>query len=119
MSFKARRIKGLDRAKVPADRRTGDSNELTRRDFMVATSVVLASSAVFGKNSESPLANDRHRPRYHLMPPSAWLNDPNGPLFWKSQYHLFYQYASVVSNTATKHWAHAVSTDLVHWKNLG
>lgn len=94
-------------------------NDISRRDFMVATSVVLASSVVFGKNSESPLANDRHRPRYHLMPPSAWLNDPNGPLYWKGQYHLFYQYASVVSNTATKYWAHAVSTDLVHWKNLG
>lgn len=114
MSFEVKRKKSS-----PADRRPGASNELSRRDFMIATSVVLASSAVFGKDAASALASDRHRPRYHLMPPSAWLNDPNGPLYWKGQYHLFYQYASVVSNTATKHWAHAVSTDLVHWKNLG
>jgi beta-fructofuranosidase len=53
------------------------------------------------------------------MPPSAWLNDPNGPLHWKGQYHLFYQYSPVISNFGPKYWGHAVSRDLVHWKNLG
>ncbi len=53
------------------------------------------------------------------MPPSAWLNDPNGPLYWKGRYHLFYQYSPVLSNFGTKYWGHAVSTDLVHWRNLG
>jgi len=53
------------------------------------------------------------------MPPSLWLNDPNGPLQFKGRYHLFYQYAAQISNVATKYWGHAVSTDLVHWKNLG
>ena len=91
----------------------------TRRDFIIMTSVVASSSTILRTTSGSPLASDRHRPQYHLMPPSAWLNDPNAPLFWKGQYHLFYQYASVISNTATKHWAHAVSTDLVQWRNLG
>lgn len=53
------------------------------------------------------------------MPPSAWLNDPNGPLYWKGRYHLFYQYSPVLSIFGTKYWGHAVSSDLVHWKNLG
>jgi beta-fructofuranosidase len=101
------------------DMREKEGNGFTRREFMVMTSVAASSCAIFGGISASPLASDRHRPRYHLLPPSAWLNDPNGPLFWKGHYHLFYQYAAVISNTATKHWAHAVSTDLVHWKNLG
>jgi beta-fructofuranosidase len=48
-----------------------------------------------------------------------WMNDPNGPIYWKGRYHMFYQYAPVISNSATKYWGHAVSTDLVHWKNLG
>ena len=65
------------------------------------------------------LASDRHRPRFHLMPPSLWLNDPNGPLHFRGRYHLFYQYAPAINNLATKYWGHAVSTDLVHWKNVG
>jgi beta-fructofuranosidase len=97
----------------------------TRRKFLGAASATLAS-AVFPSVSlwaEQPqasvLAKDRHRPRYHLMPPSLWLNDPNGPLQFRGRYHLFYQYAPVISNMGTKYWGHAVSTDLVHWKNLG
>jgi len=91
----------------------------TRREFIAAVSVALASTALNGADLASPLITDRHRPRFHLMPPSAWLNDPNGPLYWMGRYHLFYQYSPVISNTGTKYWAHAVSTDLVHWENLG
>ena len=92
---------------------------VTRREFIAVASATLASVAVRGQTSVNLLASDRHRPRFHLMPPSAWLNDPNGPLYWKGRYHLFYQYSPVISNTGTKYWAHAVSTDLVHWQNLG
>lgn len=38
------------------------------------------------------LATDIHRPRYHFLPPSNWMNDPNGFIQWAGQYHLFYQY---------------------------
>jgi len=92
---------------------------ITRRKFIAGASVTLASSALGGQSRGSALASDRHRPRFHLMPPAAWLNDPNGPLYWKGRYHLFYQYSPVISNFGLKYWAHAVSSDLVHWKNLG
>ena len=92
---------------------------VTRREFLVAASATLAATRLFGESSARSLASDRHRPRYHLMPPSAWLNDPNGPLYWKGQYHLFYQYSPVISNFGTKYWGHAVSSDLVRWSNLG
>jgi beta-fructofuranosidase len=93
---------------------------VTRREFIAAASVTLLSTAVLGQQSpQSPLAMDRHRPRFHLMPPSAWLNDPNGPLYWEGRYHLFYQYSPTISNFGTKYWGHAASSDLVHWKNLG
>ena len=98
---------------------------ITRREFMMAATATVASAVLLAPNlmGEGPtatdLASDRHRPRFHLMPPSFWLNDPNGPLQFKGRYHLFYQYAPQVSNTATKYWGHAVSSDLVHWKNLG
>src|SRR3984893_3609879 len=93
-------------------------NGVTRREFIVAFATV-AGTALLGQSGGIALAADRPRPRFHLIPPSAWLNDPNGPLYWKGRYHLFYQYSPIVSNTGPKHWAHAVSTDLVHWKNLG
>lgn len=64
------------------------------------------------------LATDPHRPRYHFLPPSAWMNDPNGLIYWKGHYHLFYQYVPNDPPWKTKHWGHAVSQDLVHWIDL-
>jgi beta-fructofuranosidase len=86
-----------------------------------ATGGALALSSTLRGQAPTPrtLASDRHRPRFHLMPPSLWLNDPNGPLHFRGRYHLFYQYAPAINNLATKYWGHAVSTDLVHWKNVG
>ncbi len=64
------------------------------------------------------LAADRHRPRYHFLPPANWMNDPNGVIQWKGQYHLFYQYNPRGVDKGVKHWGHAVSPDLVHWTHL-
>ncbi len=63
-------------------------------------------------------ADDPHRPRYHFLPPSAWMNDPNGLIYWKGHYHLFYQYVPNDAPWETKHWGHAKSADLVHWFDL-
>jgi beta-fructofuranosidase len=64
------------------------------------------------------LAGDPHRPRYHFVSPANWLNDPNGLIQWRGQYHLFYQYNPHGTFSATKHWGHAVSADLIHWTDL-
>ena len=68
------------------------------------------------------LAVDPQRPRYHFLPPANWMNDPNGPLFWKGKHHIFYQhnpYAAFHGGiTGTMHWGHAFSEDLVHWNHL-
>ena len=47
-----------------------------------------------------------------------WLNDPNGLIQWKGTYHLFYQFNPYSPLSATKHWGHATSTDLVNWTDL-
>lgn len=95
------------------------SRGMTRRAFIAAASLAISSRAIGEQSAGDRLAHDCHRPQYHLMPPANWMNDPNGPLYWKGRYHMFYQYAGSISNQATKYWGHAVSIDLVHWKNLG
>jgi beta-fructofuranosidase len=60
----------------------------------------------------------RHRPQYHFLPEKNWLNDPNGLIYWKGQYHLFYQYNPHGPFHGTIHWGHAVSDDLIHWRHL-
>lgn len=61
---------------------------------------------------------DRHRPQYHFLPPSNWMNDPNGLIQWGNTYHLFYQYNPHGPFHGTIHWGHAASSDLVHWEHL-
>ena len=60
-----------------------------------------------------------HRDRIHLKAPGSWINDPNGFIYYRGQYHLFYQYFPYAPVWGTMHWGHAVSDDLVNWEHKG
>jgi beta-fructofuranosidase len=63
----------------------------------------------------------RYRPRVHLQPPTNWVNDPNGPIFWQGRWHLFYQHNPAFPGFPADmgmSWGHAVSDDLVEWEHL-
>ena len=58
------------------------------------------------------------RPRYHFSPAKNWTNDPNGLVYYKGEYHIFYQYNPFGDKWGHMSWGHAVSADMVHWKHL-
>lgn len=61
---------------------------------------------------------EKYRPLFHFTPKEKWMNDPNGMVYHKGEYHLFYQYHPESMVWGPMHWGHAVSKDLVHWTHL-
>ena len=63
--------------------------------------------------------NGKFMPKYHMTPPIGWMNDPNGLVFYRGQYHLFYQYNPYGAEPGVMHWGHFVSDDLVAYADAG
>lgn len=65
------------------------------------------------------LLKDPARPGYHFVMPEgiAIPFDPNGAIYWKGRYHLFYIFQDKRTGKKSDHWGHVSSTDLFHWRH--
>ncbi|KAG5754658.1 hypothetical protein H9Q70_002678 [Fusarium xylarioides] len=59
-----------------------------------------------------------YRPQYHFTPAKNWMNDPNGLIYHKGKYHMYFQYNPTGNVWGNMSWGHAVSDDLMRWKEL-
>ena len=75
-----------------------------------------------GIRDSDDLYREPLRPQFHFSSKRGWINDPNGLVYYDGEYHLYYQHNPFgwdhSRNDFNKTWGHAVSTDLVHWKEL-
>ena len=97
--------------------------ELDGEDKWRCTSFGIASGdesmAVNARTHREHLLNDPHRPTYHFVVPEgiAMPFDPNGAIFWKGRYHLFYIFQDSRLGKRSDHWGHASTIDLMHWRH--
>ena len=99
--------------KALAERRARDA----KANALLHAGLVAKADASVAK-AVSAAQSDPHYPRYHLRPAAYWNNDPNGPVQFRGQYHVFFQHNPYGEKWGNMSWAHAVSRDLVHWKHL-
>lgn len=123
-----------------------DRDRLSRRRFMEALAITALPLAgpmrllagqdetAAGKNNSAgkpfvePIPEsfdayyqEPHRPQFHFTSYKNWINDPNGLVYYDGVYHLFFQYnpnglKECWNAPPAPYWGHAVSTDLLHWK---
>ncbi|WP_416984421.1 GH32 C-terminal domain-containing protein [Streptomyces sp. T028] len=90
-----------------------------RRRLLAALAVLSGLGLVAASPATADtLYHEQYRPQFHFTPAQNWLNDPNGLIYYKGQYHLFFQHNPSGNSWGNISWGHAVSTDLVHWKQL-
>jgi len=95
----------------------GQTIKVLAQSSQAALNKIYQADKIEGADS---LYKERNRPQFHFSVKRGWSNDVNGPIFYKGQYHLFWQAFpfGVTWDTGFMYWGHAVSKDLVHWNEM-
>ncbi len=99
-------------AQIPAEQYLG-------RQIVVCANVPKAFMDCIKNDSKKESSEDKiqsPRPLIHFAAETGWTNDPNGMIYADGIYHLYFQYNPLNTSWENMSWGHAVSADLLHWK---
>jgi sucrose-6-phosphate hydrolase SacC (GH32 family) len=80
--------------------------------------IFLGLSFFLGTSIFAQIPTESWRPTIHFSPKKNWTNDPNGLLYYKGEYHLFFQHNPKGNQWGNMSWGHAKSKNLTHWEEL-
>lgn len=102
-----------------------DLNTIKGKAFVVSVDSLPLNSSAFTnikqldeKPKDELLYREKYRGQIHYSVKNGCSTDANGMTFYNGEYHLFYQHNPYGTRWGNMHWGHAVSKDLVHWKEL-
>jgi len=94
---------------------TGKELKITFEGNPEGLSKIYQDDVIAGEDS---LSREGNRPQIHFTTRRGWNNDPNGLVYYEGGYHMFYQHNPFEREWENMSWGHAVSKDLIHWKEL-
>ena len=68
------------------------------------------------KKIQELMKGDKYTLNFHLIPPSGWLNDPNGLCQFNGVNHIYYQYTPFNATWGMKLWGHYTTEDWITYK---
>ena len=88
------------------------------KNYVIILLYITTFSACISNEKTVVKVEEPHRPQFHFTPKAGWMNDPNGMVYYKGEYHLFYQYYPDSTVWGPMHWGHAVSKNMIQWEHL-